>query len=81
MKPPPTPAPGTPPADNPAAQLAGDLAALRDALVTLSLSLKDWLYELDRQGAQQTQALADQALHTARHAGAEAHSPSPSEGQ
>ncbi len=46
-----------------AAKLSQELVGLRDALVTLSLSLKDWQFEIDherRQAAQQEllQALA-----------------------
>lgn len=45
-----------------AAQLARELAVLRDALVTLSLNLKDWQFEKDQVARAEAQQLAQQAL-------------------
>jgi hypothetical protein len=42
--------------------LAHELIAIRDALVTLSLCLKDWQFELDQQGRQAAQHQTDAAL-------------------
>jgi hypothetical protein len=49
-----------------AAQLTGELAQLRDALVSLSLCLKDWQFELDQNGSRSSQIKADQALEKFR---------------
>jgi hypothetical protein len=45
-----------------AAQLATELTQLRDALVSLSLCLKDWQFEMDQNGSRISQKMADQAL-------------------
>ena len=45
-----------------AAQLTDELTQLRDALVSLSLSLKDWQFELDQNGSRISQKMAVQAL-------------------
>ena len=49
-----------------AAQLAQELIGLRDALVTLSLSLKDWQFEVDLKRRQAAQREAQQALEKCR---------------
>lgn len=65
MNPSPTPAS---PAERAAlaAQLAQELASLRDALVTLSLSLKDWQFELNTPARQAAQREVEQALAACR---------------
>lgn len=45
-----------------AAQLARELAVLRDALVTLSLNLKDWQFEKDQVARAAAQQLTQQTL-------------------
>ena len=60
-----------------AAQLALELAALRDALVTLSLSLKDWQYELDGNGRADAHAQLEQVLAGCRAAGKPGNRPGP----
>lgn len=45
-----------------AAQLTTELTQLRDALVSLSLCLKDWQFALDQNGGRVSQRMADQAL-------------------
>ncbi|NVO05908.1 MAG: hypothetical protein HXX19_08270 [Rhodoferax sp.] len=49
-----------------AAQLTQELIQMRDALVKLSLCLKDWQFELDQQGERAAQKVADQALEKFR---------------
>lgn len=51
-----------------AAQLAVDLAQLRDALVTLSLSLRDWQFVRDQCSTQIAQRIAEQSLRKFRRA-------------
>lgn len=51
-----------------AAQLSKELIQLRDALVTLSISLKDWQFEIDHNGRRASQEIADQALEKFRRA-------------
>jgi hypothetical protein len=45
-----------------AAQLAQELASLRDALVALSLSLRDWQFEQDVEARKAVQQQLDQTL-------------------
>ena len=66
MQPSPPPMSSAPSPSERAAQLADELTVLRDALVTLSLSLKDWQFELDSQGPQASHTLAAQVLDAAR---------------
>lgn len=55
--------PSTPPDRNALSQqLVQELLAMRDALVTLSLCLKDWQFELDAQGRQAAQQQAAAVL-------------------
>jgi hypothetical protein len=49
-----------------AALLTGELIQLRDALVSLSICLKDWQFELDQNGNRVSQKMADQALEKFR---------------
>jgi hypothetical protein len=49
-----------------AAKLTDELIGLRDALVSLSLSLKDWQFELDENGRQISQKTALNALEKFR---------------
>ncbi len=49
-----------------AAQMAQELAGLRDALVTLSLSLKDWQFELDVGARKAAQLQVEQTLAACR---------------
>ena len=49
-----------------AAQLTQELIQMRDALLTLSLCLKDWQFELDQGGRRISQKLATQALEQFR---------------
>ena len=49
-----------------AAQLSQELVGLRDALVTLSLSLKDWQFELDVGAREAAQRQVEQALAACR---------------
>jgi hypothetical protein len=46
----------------PSQKLVQELLAMRDALVTLSLCLKDWQFELDQQGRQSAQREAAEVL-------------------
>lgn len=43
-------------------KLVQELVAMRDALLTLSLCLKDWQFELDQQGRLAAQKEADAVL-------------------
>jgi hypothetical protein len=43
-------------------KLVQELLQMRDALVTLSLSLRDWQFELDQQGRQAARQQAEAAL-------------------
>jgi hypothetical protein len=45
------------------AQLSQELIRLRDALVSLSISLKDWRFEQDETGKLATQKIATEALN------------------
>jgi hypothetical protein len=55
--------PNTPPTRaEMATKLSMDLTQLRDALVSLSLCLKDWQFELDQNGSRISQKMATQAL-------------------
>ena len=65
MTTPDTPAPG-PTRQELAAKLTQELIQMRDALVTLSLCLKDWQFELDQGGQRLSQKLAAQALEQFR---------------
>ena len=47
-------------------KLVQELLDMRDALVTLSLCLKDWQFELDQQGRQVAQQEADALLSPMR---------------
>jgi hypothetical protein len=58
--------PSTPQQAELAAKLAIELAGLRDSLVTLSLCLKDWQFEIDRTRRQAAQREALQALEKCR---------------
>ena len=49
-----------------AAQMAQELADLRNALVTLSLSLKDWQFELDAGARKAAQLQVEQMLAACR---------------
>jgi hypothetical protein len=49
-----------------AAKLAQELTGLRDALVTLSLCLKDWQFEIDHARRQAAQQEAQQVLEKCR---------------
>jgi uncharacterized protein (UPF0212 family) len=49
-----------------AAHLTQELLQMRDALVTLSLSLKDWQFELDQRGDRISQQMTNQALEKFR---------------
>lgn len=49
-----------------AAQLARELSGLRDALMTLSLSLKDWQFELDANARRAAQQQLEQTLAALR---------------
>jgi hypothetical protein len=48
-------------------KLVQELLDMRDALVTLSLCLKDWQFELDHQGRQLAQQETDAMLHALQH--------------
>jgi len=65
MNTPDKPAPG-PTRQELAAKLTQELIQMRDALVTLSLCLKDWQFELDQGGQRLSQKLAAQALEQFR---------------
>jgi hypothetical protein len=59
--------PSNPPESGPtpaewAAQLCVELCRLRDALVSLSIHLKDWQCELDPIGQRQAQAIVTETL-------------------
>ena len=59
--------PTTPPGHNALSQkLVQELLDMRNALVTLSLCLKDWQFELDQQGRQAAQQQADAVLGSMR---------------
>lgn len=47
-------------------RLVQELLAMRDALVQLSLCLKDWQFETDHQGRLAAQAEIDKVLNTVR---------------
>jgi hypothetical protein len=47
-------------------KLIRELLDMRDALVTLSLCLKDWQFELDQEGRQAAQQEADAVLRPMR---------------
>jgi hypothetical protein len=47
-------------------KLVTELLAMRDALVTLSLCLKDWQFELDQPGRQAAQAQTEAMLQPMR---------------
>jgi hypothetical protein len=49
-----------------AAVLALELSGLRNALITLSLSLKDWQFEMDKTGRSAAQQQASQLLAACR---------------
>jgi hypothetical protein len=46
-----------------AAQLAVELIRLRDALVSLSINLKDWQFEVDQRGKLASQKIVTEALN------------------
>ena len=59
--------PSTPPERNQLSKnLIQQLLAMRDALVTLSLCIKDWQFELDQQGRQAAQKKTDPMLNPMR---------------
>ncbi|RFO97596.1 hypothetical protein DIC66_06950 [Rhodoferax lacus] len=59
--------PSTPPDRNQLSRnLVQELLDMRDALVTLSLTLKDWQFELDQQGRKAAQKEADAMLNPMR---------------
>jgi hypothetical protein len=45
-----------------AAQLSEELVRLRDALVLLSINLKDWQFEVDQSGKQASQQIVSEVL-------------------
>jgi hypothetical protein len=45
-----------------AAQLSEELICLRDALVSLSINLKDWQFEMDKNGQRNARAIATETL-------------------
>jgi hypothetical protein len=49
-----------------AAQLSGELIQLRDALVTLSINLKDWQFEMDLNGKTASQKIVSEVLDKCR---------------
>ena len=49
-----------------AAQLTQELSKLRDALMTLSLNLKDWQFELDVEARKAAQRQVEQTLAACR---------------
>jgi hypothetical protein len=49
-----------------AAQLSQELIHLRDALVSLSINLKDWQFELDQNGQRHAQAIVKETLERVR---------------
>jgi hypothetical protein len=60
-------APSTPPDRSQLSRnLVQELLDMRDALVTLSLCLKDWQFELDEQGRQAAQRETDAMLDPMR---------------
>ena len=63
-----------------AAQLSKELIQLRDALVSLSISLKDWQFETDLNGRRLSQQLAAQALEKFKLPPAPAPAPAPAVG-
>ena len=49
-----------------AAQLTQELIQMRDALLTLSLCLKDWQFEVDQSGKLASQKIVTEALSRCR---------------
>jgi hypothetical protein len=49
-----------------AAQLAQKLILLRDALVSLSINLKDWQFEMDQGGKYASQQMVNELLEKCR---------------
>jgi hypothetical protein len=49
--------------DELAAQLSDELIHLRDALVSLSINLKDWQFEVDQRGKLASQKIVTEALN------------------
>jgi hypothetical protein len=49
-----------------AERLTRELISMRDALVSLSLSLKDWQFELDQRGNRVSEQIANQELEKFR---------------
>jgi hypothetical protein len=49
-----------------AAQLCGELIRLRDALVSLSINLKDWQFEMDLNGKTASQKIVSEVLNKCR---------------
>ena len=49
-----------------AAQLSRELVLMRDALVSLSISLKDWKFEVDHSGKQASQKIVTEVLNKCR---------------
>ncbi len=52
--------------DELAAQLSVELTCLRDALVSLSVNLKDWQFEVDQHGKLASQKIVTEALNKCR---------------
>ncbi len=48
------------------AQLSDQLTCLRDALVSLSINLKDWQFEVDQSGKLASQKIVTEALSRCR---------------
>jgi hypothetical protein len=53
---------GGPTREELAAQLSDELIRLRDALVSLSINLKDWQFEVDQSGRLASQKIVTEAL-------------------
>ena len=49
-----------------AAQLSEELVVLRDALVSLSISLKDWRFEMDQSGKRASQKIVNDVMEKCR---------------
>jgi hypothetical protein len=49
-----------------AAQLSKELILLRNALVSLSISLKDWKFEVDQSGKKASQKIVTEVLNKCR---------------
>ena len=49
-----------------AAQLSKELILLRNALVSLSVSLKDWKFEVDQSGKQASQKIVTEIINKCR---------------